>query len=69
MGPGEPGNGSWGMGHEEPDDGTRETRERDRENGTKGTGPGEWGTGRGDLGKESNKYCIMKNYQIIENLK
>ena len=55
------------MGHEEPENGTRETGEWDQENGTKGTGPGEWGTGKGDLGKESNDYCLLKNYQIIKN--
>ena len=43
-------------------------------NGIEETGPGEWGTGeqnpgRGDLVKESNEDCLLKNYQIIENQK
>ena len=52
--------GNRGMGPGEPGNGTEET------------GPREWGTGeqksgRGDLAKESNEYCLLKNYQIIEN--
>ena len=80
----EPGNGTWGTGECDPGNGTRKTGERDLGNGgtgpgepgngTEGMGTGEWGTGeqnpgRGDLVKESNKYCIIKNYQIIENPK
>ena len=59
-GPGELGNGTQGTGEQDP--------------GNWGMGPGEpgngteeMGPGRGDLGKESNEYCLLMNYQIIKN--
>ena len=62
------------MGTGERDSGNRIMGPGEPGNGIEETGPGEWGTGeqnpgRGDLAKESNEDCLLKNYQIIENQK
>ena len=60
------------MGTGERDSGNRIMGPGEPGNGIEETEPGEWGTGernpgRGDLAKESNEDCLLKNYQIIEN--
>ena len=64
-GPGERDTGNGGTGPGEAGNETAVTgpREQDPGNGEK---TGEQKPGRGDLGKESNEYCLLKNYQIIE---